>query len=215
MYTLPRGLARDSSALTPLAFAVLPLLFATGCVLGMARNGSDPLGWAIVAVCAAVVAALAGVSALVFSRDRRRALSARGDLFAANGWLLSISWMEDRKAHGTSGKGILRIHAVRLDECRVYHSEKDGAIWVVPARPGALRDIWRRDRTWEQRRAVCAQLIKSGRVSAAGDTDPFVGVPDVFRPFLEDLGLRVEETTEPIDFLAGTARFGAPVSRGD
>lgn len=210
LWAFPRGLSRDSAALTPIAIAGTPLIVVAGCFYSMAGNGSHPLLWAIVGACALIIVALVALSAAIFSRDRRRLLSAPSDFFAANGCLFSISWVDDRKAHGTSGKGILRIHAVRLDECRAYHSERDRVIWLIPARPGALRDIWRRDKTWEQRRGICEKLLKTGSVATAGDTDPFLGASEVYRPFLEDLGLRIEETARPVDLLAGTARTNAP-----
>ena len=41
-------------------------------------------------------------------------------------------------------------------------------------------------------------------IPSGADTDPFFGVDEKYRGFLERIGVRIEETTKPVDFLAGT-----------
>lgn len=206
----PRGFIHDSSALAPLVVASVPLIFAIAIIYAMVKSGTHPLAWVILGACIAIIAVCALISARRSSRNKKQFLANHSDLFAANDHLFSISWIDDKEKYGASGKGILRINAIRLEECCVYHNAKENMIWIIPAHPGALRDIWRRGKTWKQRRDVCAKLLKTGRVDTAGDTDPFVGTWDVYRPFFEDLGLHIEETIKPVDFLAGTACFSAP-----
>ena len=56
---------------------------------------------------------------------------------------------------------------------------------------------------WGDERELCLALLEKGIPSSA-DTDPFFGVGEQYRGFLERIGVRIEETTEPVDFLAGT-----------
>ena len=57
------------------------------------------------------------------------------------------------------------------------------------------------------------KLIQGG-IQGKGDADPFIGVEDVFLDFLVEIGIPFEETTAPVDFLAGTAR-GVLAGDGD
>lgn len=202
----PRGWLRDSDALTPLAFTGVPLIVFIALAVQVAQGGlGSYLGivLAIMAICLAIVAVLVAVSIAIYRRHQQK--RDPRDLFAAGGYLFSIGWIDDKKKYGDSGKGIIRIDVVRIDEARGYHNAKDGVVWIVPTRPGALRDIWRRGHRWDERRAIALGLLKKD-IGSMEDTDPFVGRCDVFRAFFEEIGISVTESAEPVDFLAGTWR---------
>ena len=57
------------------------------------------------------------------------------------------------------------------------------------------------------------KLIQSG-IQGKGDADPCIGGEDVFLDCLVEVGIPIEETTVPVDFLAGTAR-GVLAGDGD
>ena len=63
--------------------------------------------------------------------------------------------------------------------------------------------MWRRGKRWEDERDLCLDLLEKG-IPSGSDTDPFFGVDDQYRGFLERIGVQIEETTEPVAFLAGT-----------
>ena len=82
-------------------------------------------------------------------------------------------------------------------------NRKDRTVWILPS-PGAhIYDVWRRGKRWEGERELCLALLEKG-IPGSADTDPFFGVDEQYRAFLERIGVRIEETTKPVDFLAGT-----------
>ena len=125
-------------------------------------------------------------------------------MFVVGDALYIISWVEYRKKYGKSGKGIVRIHTIRIDECFGYHNAKDGTVWLIPKHAGALRDVWYYGHHWDEHRKLCEKLIKL-KSSTKYETNPFIGVYDEFTDFLSEIGIAIEETDVPVDFLAGTA----------
>lgn len=198
----PQGWLHDGDALAPAAFAGLPLVGIVGCVYAGLRGKFETPLFVIIAACAVLAAALVGLSYVLYRRHA--AVPVYGDLFVTGGVLYKLSWIEDRKKYGSSGKGIVRINAVPLAVCRGYRNKKDGMVWIIPRRQDALRDIWRYGHRWEERRRLCEKLAESG-IEGKGDADPFMGVYDEFLDFLVELGIPIEETDRPVDFLAGTA----------
>ena len=198
----PQGWLRDSDALAPVAFAGLPLVGIACCVYAGVQGRFELPLLIIMAVCAVIAVILVGVSYALYRRHAAEPV--RGDLLVADGVLYNPSWVEDRKKYGTSGKGIVRITAIPLETCRGYHNKKDGVVWIIPRRESALRDIWYSGRRWEERRRLCEKLVQSG-IEGKGDSDPFMGLYDEFLDFLVEVGVPAEETTQEIDFLAGTA----------
>lgn len=76
-------------------------------------------------------------------------------------------------------------------------------VWILPSPDVRIYDVWRRGKRWEDERDLCLDLLEKG-IPKGSDTDPFYGVDEQYRGFLERIGVRVEETTEPVAFLAGT-----------
>lgn len=207
----PQGWLRDSDALKPLPFAGVALAVIAVCLWVGVQNGFVLPYVIIIAVCAAIAAVLIGLSLVLYRRHVKEPV--RCDLFVADGVLFAPSWVEHRKKNGTSGKGIVRISAISLEDARGYHNKKEGIVWIIPQRQGALRDVWRQGHRWDECRALCEKLIQSG-IQGKGDADPFIGVEDVFLDFLVEIGIPIEEATAPVDFLAGTAR-GVLAGDGD
>ena len=125
----------------------------------------------------------------------------KSDVFAAGGHLFHTSFMRDKRYK--DDRGIVRIGVVRITECVGYHNRKDGKVWIIPNSGARIHDVWRRGKRWEDERELYLALLEKGIPSGTG-TDPFFGVDEQYRGFLERIGVRIEETTEPVDFLAGT-----------
>ena len=207
-WTFGRSFAHDSTALGVVAFAGVSLLvfiivvatFVSGMVRG--EYGGRDITWFIVIGGSAFVvfAVLAAVSVLV---ARHHYLHPdKSDVFAAGGRLFRTSFMRDKKKY-RDDRGIVRIHVVGIAECAGFHNRKDGTVWILPNSGVRIYDVWRRGKRWGDERELCLALLEKGIPSGA-DTDPFFGVGEQYRGFLERIGVRIEETTEPVDFLAGT-----------
>ncbi len=110
--------------------------------------------------------------------------------------------MRDRKEY-KDDCGIVRIDVVRIDECVGYHNRKDRVVWILPSPGSHIYDIWRRGKRWEEQRKLCLALAEKG-IPRGSDTVPFFGASEQYRGFLERLGVRIEEATTPVDFLAGS-----------
>lgn len=198
----PYGWIRDSANLTPIPFAAVALVgIGVSVYAGMQSGFVMPL-CVIIAVCAVIAVALVLLSYGLYRKHAAEPV--REDMFVVGDVLYIISWVDYRKKYGKSGKGIVRIHAIKLDECLGYHNEKDGIVWLIPKQAGALRDVWYYGHQWDEHRKLCDRLIKS-KSATKYETDPFVGVYDEFADFLSDVGIPIEETDIPVDFLAGTA----------
>lgn len=201
-WRFPRGWLHDSGALAPFAFAIVALAGMAICAyVGVRSRWIMPL-MIVTAVCALLFVGLTCLSLGVYRRHAAEPM--RRDLFAMGGVLFSISWMDDGKAYGSSGKGIVRIHAIPLDRVRAYRNKEDRTVWILPQHAGDLRDIWRRGHRWEERRELCRKLLARG-MRSTGETDPFFGVHTEFEDFFTALGVSIEDTDQPVDFLAGTA----------
>ena len=138
----PRGWLHDSGALAPFAFAVVALAGMAICAYVGVRSGWVMPLMIVTAVCALLFVGLTCLSLGVYRRHAAEPM--RRDLFAMGGVLFSISWMDDGKAYGSSGKGIVRIHVIPLDRVRAYRNKEDRTVWILPQHAGDLRDIWRR-----------------------------------------------------------------------
>lgn len=206
--TFGRSFAHDSTALGVAAFALV-FLIVLGVVVvtlvgGVARGefGEQDITWlAVIGGSVFVVfAALAVVSVLVARHHYLH--PGKSDVFAAGGRLFHTSFMRDKEKHEDGG-GIVRINVVGIAECTGFHNRKDRTVWILPSPDARIHDVWRRGRRWEDERELCLALLEKG-VPSSADTDPFFGVDEQYRGFLERIGVRIEETTEPVDFLAGT-----------
>ena len=207
-WTFGRSFAHDSAALGVAAFALVFLIvfvvvFVT-LVSGVARDeyGGQDITWlaAIGASVFAVFAVLTVVSVLVARHHYLHPV--KSDVFAAGGRLLHTSFMRDKEKH-EDDCGIVRINVVGIAECTGFHNRKDRTVWILPSPDARIHDVWRRGKRWEDERELCFALLEKGIPSGA-DTDPFFGVDEQYRGFLERIGVRIEETTKPVDFLAGT-----------
>ena len=206
--TFGRSYAHDSTALGVAAFAgVFLIVFAIVVVTlidGVVRGefGEQDVTWlAVIGGSVFVVfAALAVVSVLVARHHYLH--PGKSDVFAAGGRLFHTSFMRDKKKH-EDDRGVVRINVVGIAECTGFHNRKDRTVWILPSPDARIRDVWRRGKRWEDERELCLALLEKGIPSGA-DTDPFFGVDEQYRRFLERIGVRIEETTEPVDFLAGT-----------
>ena len=207
-WTFGRSFAHDSAALGVAAFALVFLIvfvvvFVT-LVSGVARGeyGEQDVTWlAVIGGSAFVVfAALAVVSVLVARHHYLH--PGKSDVFAAGGRLFHTSFMRDKEKQ-EDDRGIVRINVVGIAECTGFHNRKDRTVWILPSPDARIHDVWRRGKRWEDERELCLALLEKGIPSGA-DTDPFFGVDEQYRGFLERIGVRIEETTKPADFLAGT-----------
>lgn len=207
-WTFGRSYAHDSTALGVAAFAgVFFIVFAivvVTLVSGIARGeyGSQDVTWlAVIGGSAfAVFAALAIASVLVARRHYLHPV--KSDVFAAGGRLFHASFMRDKEKH-EDDRGIVRINIVGIAECTGFHNRKDRTVWILPSPDARIHDVWLRGKRWEDERELCLALLEKGIPSGA-DTDPFFGVDEQYRGFLERIGVRIEETAKPVDFLAGT-----------
>ena len=207
-WTFGRSFAHDSTALGVAAFALFFLIvFAVVVVTlvsGVARGeyGEQDITWlAVIAGSVFVVfAVLAVVSVLVAWHHYLH--PGKSDVFAAGGRLFHTSFMRDKEKR-EDNRGIVRIDVVGIAECAGFHNRKDRTVWILPSPDARIYDVWRRGKRWEDERELCLALLEKGIPSGA-DTDPFFGVDEQYRGFLERIGVRIEETTKPVDFLAGT-----------
>ena len=206
--TFGRSYAHDSTALGVAAFAgAFLIVFAIVVVTlvdGVLRGefGEQDVTWlaAIDAAVFIVFAVLAVVSVLVARHNYLHPV--KSDVFAADGCLFHTSFMRDKEKH-EDDRGIVRINVVGIAECTGFHNRKDRTVWILPSLDARIHDVWRRGKRWEDERELCLALLEKGIPSGA-DTDPFFGVDEQYRGFLERIGVRIEETTEPVHFLAGT-----------
>lgn len=207
-WTFGRSFAHDSTALGVAAFALVFLIvfvvvFVT-LVSGVARGeyGEQDITWLAVidGSVFVVFAALAVVSVLVARHHYLH--PGKSDVFAAGGRLFHTSFMRDKKKH-EDDRGVVRINVVGIAECAGFHNRKDRTVWILPNPGACIHDVWRRGKRWEDERELCLALLEKGIPSGAG-ADPFFGVDEQYRGFLERIGVRIEETTKPVDFLAGT-----------
>ena len=206
--TFGRSFAHDSTALGVAAFALVFLIVLVVVVVtlvgGVARGefGEQDITWLAVIGGSVFVAfaVLAVVSVLVARHHYLH--PGKSDVFAAGGHLFHASFMRDKEKHEDGG-GIVRINVVGIAECTGFHNRKDRTVWILPGPGARIHDVWRRGKRWEDERELCLALLEKGIPSGA-DTDPFFGVDEQYRGFLERIGVRIEETTKPVDFLAGT-----------
>ena len=206
--TFGRSFAHDSTALGAASFALVFLIvFAIDMVTlvsGLAHGeyGEQDIMWLAVigASVFAVFAVLAVVSVLVARHHYLH--PEKSDVFAADGRLFHTWFIRDKERRGDD-RGYVRINVVSVAECTGFHNRKDRKVWILPNPDARIYDVWRRGRRWEDERELCLVLLEKGIPSSA-DTDPFFGVDEQYRGFLERIGVRIEETTEPVDFLAGT-----------
>lgn len=206
--TFGRSFAHDSTALGVAAFAgfffvVLAIdiaVLVSGAVRG--EYGRQDILWlAVIGGSVFVVfAVLAAVSVLVARYHYLH--PGKSDVFAADGRLFHTWFLRDKKKY-QDDRGIVRINVVGVAQCVGFHNRKDKTVWIIPSPDAHIHDVWRRGRRWEDERGLCLALLEKGIPSDAG-TDPFFGVDEQYRGFLERIGVRIEETTEPVEFLAGT-----------
>ena len=207
-WTFGRSFAHDSTALGVAAFAlvfliVFAIVIAT-LVSGVARGeyGEQDITWlAVIGGSVFVVFAVLAVVSVLVARHHYLH-PGKSDVFAAGGRLFHTSFMRDREKQ-EDDRGIVRINVVGIAECIGFHNRKDRTVWILPGPDARLHDVWRRGKRWEDERELCLALLEKGIPSGA-DTDPFFGVDEQYRGFLERIGVRIEETTKPVDFLAGT-----------
>lgn len=206
--TFGRSFAHDSTALGVAAFSLVFLIaFAIVIVTlvgGVSRSeyGSQDITWlAVIGTAVFVVFAALAVTSVLVARHHYLHPD-KSDVFAAGGHLFHTSFMRDKEKH-EDGLGIVRINVVGIAECTGFHNRKDRTVWILPSPDARIHDVWRRGKRWEDERELCLALLEKGIPSGAG-TDPFFGVDEQYRGFLERIGVRIEETTEPVDFLAGT-----------
>ena len=203
-----RSFAHDSTALGVAAFALVFLIVLVVVVVtlvgGVARGefGEQDITWlAVIGGSVFVVFAVLAVVSVLVARHHYLH-PGKSDVFAAGGRLFHASFMRDKEEH-EDDRGIVRINVVDIAECTGFHNRKDRTVWILPSPDTRIYDVWRRGRRWEDERELCLALLKKGIPSGA-DTDPFFGVDEQYRGFLERVGVRIEETTKPVDFLAGT-----------
>ena len=207
-WTFGRSYAHDSTALGVAAFALVFLIvfaivvvtLVDGVLLG--EFGDQDVTWLAVigAAVFVVFAALAVVSVLVARHNYLHPV--KSDVFAADGCLFHTWFIRDKEER-RDDRGIVRIDVVSIAECAGFHNKKDRTVWILPSPDARIHDVWRRGKRWEDERELCLALLEKGIPSGA-DTDPFFGMDEQYRGFLERIGVRIEETTEPVDFLAGT-----------
>ena len=206
--TFGRSYAHDSTALGVAAFALVFLIVfvivVATLVSGVARGefGDQDVTWlAVIGGSVFIVfAALAVTSVLVARLHYLHPV--KSDVFAADGRLFHTSFMRDKEKRGDD-RGIVRINVVGIAECTGFHNRKDRTVWILPSPGARIHDVWRRGKRWEDERELCLALLEKG-IPSGTDTDPFFGVDEQYRGFLERIGVRIEETTKPVDFLAGT-----------
>ena len=206
--TFGRSYAHDSTALGVASFALVFLIvFAIDMVTlvsGLAHGeyGEQDIMWLTVigGSVFAVFAVLAVVSVLVARHHYLH--PEKSDVFAADGRLFHTWFIRDKEMR-EDDRGIVRINVVDIAECTGFHNRKDRTVWILPSPVARIHDVWRRGKRWEDERELCLVLLEKGIPSGA-DTDPFFGVDEQYRGFLERIGVRIEETTKPVDFLAGT-----------
>lgn len=205
--TFGRSFTHDSTALGVAAFALVSLIVFAVVVVTLVSGvaggeyGEQGITWlAVIGGSVFVVfAVLAVVSVLV---ARHHCLHpGKSDVFAAGGRLFHTSFMRDKEKH-EDDRGIVRINVVGIAECTGFHNRKDRTVWILPSPDARIHDVWRRGKRWEDERELCLALLEKGILSGA-DTDPFFGVDEQYRGFLERIGVRIEEATEPVHFLAG------------
>ncbi|MBE5024197.1 hypothetical protein INF26_04940 [Olsenella sp. DSM 107455] len=206
--TFGRSFAHDSVALGVAAFAlVFFIVFVVVIVTlvgGVARDeygGQDVTWLAMIGGSVFVVFAALAVASVLVARHHYLH-PGKSDVFAVGGRLFHTSFMRDKEKH-EDGCGTVRINVVGIADCTGFHNRKDGTVWILPGPGARIRDVWRRGRRWEDERELCLALLEKGIPNSA-DTDPFFGVDEQYRGFLERIGVRIEETTKPVDFLAGT-----------
>ena len=206
--TFGRSYAHDSTALGVATFALFFFIVFVVVVVTLisgvahAEFGEQDVTWlAVIAGSVFVVfAALAVVSVLVARHHYLHPVKI--DVFAAGGRLFHTSFIRDKEKR-RDDRGIVRIGVVEIAECAGFHNRKDRTVWILPSPDARIYDVWRRGKRWEDERELCLALLEKGIPSGA-DTDPFFGVDEQYRGFLERIGVRIEETTKPVDFLAGT-----------
>lgn len=206
--TFGRSYAHDSTALGVAAFALVFLIvFAiviVTLVSGVARGefGEQDIAWlAVIGVTVFIVfAALAVASVLVARHHYLHPV--KSDVFAAGGRLFHTWFIRDKEER-RDDRGIVRIDVVDIAECTGFHNRKDRTVWILPSPDARIYDVWRRGKRWEDERELCLALLEKG-IPIGADTDPFFGVDEQYRGFLERIGVRIEETAEPVNFLAGT-----------
>lgn len=206
--TFGRSYAHDSTALGVAAFALVFLIvFAIVIVTlvdGVLRGefGDQDVTWLAVIGGSVFVAFAVLAAASVLVARHHYLHPVKSDVFAAGGRLFHTSFMPDKEKN-EDARGIVRIDVVDIAECTGFHNRKDRTVWILPSPDARIHDVWRRGKRWEDERELCLALLEKGIPSGA-DTDPFFGVDEQYRGFLERIGVRVEETTKPVDFLAGT-----------
>ena len=205
--TFGRSFLHDSAALGTLAFVGFFFLVAAidiGVLInGVARGeygGQDATWLVVIGASAFVVSVVLAVVSVLVARSHHLH-PGKSDIFAAGGHLFHTSFMRDKNYK--DGRGIVRINVVDIAECTGFYNRKDRTVWILPSPDAHIYDVWRRGRRWEDERELCLALLEKGIPSGA-DTDPFFGVDEQYRGFLERIGVRIEETTKPVDFLAGT-----------
>lgn len=206
--TFGRSYAHDSTALGVAAFALVFLIVFTIVVVtlvdGVLRGefGDQDVTWLAVIGGSVFVAFAVLAAASVLVARHHYLHPVKSDVFAAGGRLFHTSFMPDKEKN-EDARGIVRIDVVDIAECTGFHNRKDRTVWILPSPDARIHDVWRRGKRWEDERELCLALLEKGIPSGA-DTDPFFGVDEQYRGFLERIGVRVEETTKPVDFLAGT-----------
>lgn len=206
--TFGRSFAHDSVALGVAAFALVFLIVFVVVIVtlvgGVARDeygGQDVTWLAMIGGFVFVVFAALAVASVLVARHHYLHPS-KSDVFAAGGRLFHTSFMRDKEKHGDD-RGIVRINVVGIVERTGFHNRKDGTVWILPGPGACIHDVWRHGKRWEDEHELCLALLEKG-VPSGADTGPFFGVDEQYRGFLERIGVRIEETTEPVDFLAGT-----------
>lgn len=206
--TFGRSYAHDSTALGVAAFALVFLIVFTIVVVtlvdGVLRGefGDQDVTWLAVIGGSVFVAFAVLAAASVLVARHHYLHPVKSDVFAAGGRLFHTWFIRDKEER-RDDCGIVRIDVVDIAECTGFHNRKDRTVWILPSPDACIHDVWRRGKRWEDERELCLALLEKGIPSGA-DTDPFFGVDEQYRGFLERIGVRVEETTKPVDFLAGT-----------
>ena len=206
--TFTRSYAHDSTALAaavPAGVALLILAVVLATLVEGLRDGShghDGMFWLLLIAAVAVLTIVASMTASVLVARHHYTHPGEEDLFAYGGHLFSVSFLRDRKAY-RDDRGIVRISVVATDGCVGFHNAKDRTVWILPREGCRIHDVWRRGKRWDEERELCIALADRGMPGSA-DTDPYFGVSEQYRGFLERIGIPVEETTTPVDFLAGT-----------
>lgn len=206
--TFGRSYAHDSTALGVAAFALVFLIVFTIVVVtlvdGVLRGefGDQDVTWLAVIGGSVFVAFAVLAAASVLVARHHYLHPVKSDVFAAGGHLFHTSFMPDKEKN-EDARGIVRIDVVDIAECTGFHNRKDRTVWILPSPDARIHDVWRRGKRWEDERELCFALLEKG-IPSGTDTDPFFGVDERYRGFLERIGVRIEETTKPVDFLVGT-----------